>query len=521
MPVAPDLGTVEDQGADAQADSIRARQRRKGAFFTMVTPSTADATTTGAQGRPSSPTNSSGAEDTFDVVILGGGSGGYSCALRAAQLGLSVALVEKDKLGGTCLHRGCIPTKALLHAAEVADSTRDSAAFGVRATLEGIDMPAVHKYKDTVVGRLHKGLQGLIKGAKVTYVEGAGRLVAADTVQVGDRRLTGRHVVLATGSRSKSLPGLTPQGRIVTSDEALRLEEVPGRVIVLGGGVIGVEFASVFSSFGSEVTIVEGLPRLVPAEDESISTALQRAFRKRKIKALTGVRFQGATQTDDEVTVTLESGDTLTADLLLVAVGRGPVTDDLGYEEVCVAMDRGFVTTDDRCRTSVQGVYAVGDIVPGLQLAHRGFAQGILVAEQIAGLDPSPVPESGIPRVTYCDPEIASVGLTEAAAREQYGDVSTYEYNLGGNGKSQILRTTGFVKLVRAGSAQEGERGPVVGVHMIGARVGEQVGEAQLIVNWEALPDEVAQLIHAHPTQNEALGEAHLALAGNPLHAHS
>ncbi|MDO5710867.1 MAG: dihydrolipoyl dehydrogenase [Micrococcales bacterium] len=456
--------------------------------------------------------------DVYDIVILGGGSGGYSCALRASQLGLSVALIEQEKLGGTCLHRGCIPTKALLHSAEVADSTRDSAAFGVRATLEGIDLPAVHTYKDGVVARLYKGLQGLIKAAKVTYVQGRGRLVAPDAVQVADRRLIGQHVVLATGSRSRTLPGLTLGGRIVTSDEALRLPEVPKRVIVLGGGVIGVEFASIFASFGSSVTIVEALPRLVPSEDEAISAALLRAFRKRKITARTGVRCASAAQSGDEVVVTLESGDPLAADLLLVAVGRGPVTDDVGYAEVGVRMDGGFVLADDRCRTSVPGVYAVGDIVPGPQLAHRGFAQGILVAEHIAGLDPTPLSEAGIPRVTYCDPEIASVGLTESAAREKYGDVSTYEYNLGGNGKSQILRTTGFVKLVRVGGT--GERGPVVGVHMIGARVGEQAGEAQLIVNWEALPVEVAQLIHAHPTQNEALGEAHLALAGKPLHAH-
>ena len=477
----------------------------------MVTASTPEsASTSGPDG--------DGA-DSFDIVILGGGSGGYSCAIRAAQLGLSVALVEQDKLGGTCLHRGCIPTKALLHAAEVADSTRGSAAFGVRATLEGIDMPAVHTYKDRVIGRLYKGLQGLIKSADVTYVEGRGRLAAPNVVEVGDRRLTGRHVVLATGSQSRSLPGLTPQGRIVTSDEALALQEVPERVIVLGGGVIGVEFASVFASFGSSVTIIEALPRLVPAEDEAISATLQREFRKRKITAKTGVRFAGATQTDDEVTVTLESGDTLTADLLLVAVGRGPVTQDLGYEEAGIAMDRGFVLADEKCRTNVDGVFAVGDIVPGLQLAHRGFAQGILVAEEIAGLDPAPITESGIPRVTYCDPEIASVGLTEEQARETYGDVSTYEYNLGGNGKSQILKTSGFIKLVRKGGADE--PGPVVGVHMIGARMGEQVGEAQLIVNWDALPAEVAQLIHAHPTQNEALGEAHLALAGKPLHAHA
>ena len=452
-----------------------------------------------------------------DVVILGGGSGGYAAALRAAELGLSVALVEKDKLGGTCLHRGCIPTKALLHAAEVADSARESEQFGVRATFEAIDMAGVNKYKDGVVGRLYKGLQGLVKSKNITYVEGEGRLVAADAVQVGGQRIIGRHVVLGTGSYARSLPGLEIGGRIVTSDQALQLDSVPSRVVVLGGGVIGVEFASVFTSFGAKVTIVEALPRLVPNEDEACSKALERAFRKRKIAFKTGVRFAGATQTDSSVTVTLESGESFDADLLLVAVGRGPNATGFGYEEVGVRMDRGFVLTDGRLRTNVPGIYAVGDIVPGLQLAHRGFQQGIFVAEDIAGLNPAPIDESGIPRVTYCDPEIASVGITEAQAKEKYGAdaVSAYEYNLGGNGKSQILGTAGFVKLVRV------KDGPVVGVHMVGARVGEQIGEAQLIVNWEAFPEEVAQLVHAHPTQNEALGEAHLALAGKPLHAHA
>ena len=455
------------------------------------------------------------AESTYDVVILGGGSGGYACALRSAELGLSVALVEKGKLGGTCLHMGCIPTKALLHAAEVADSAREGEQFGIKTTFESVDMSGVNRYKDGVIGRLYKGLQGLVKSRQIDYVEGEGRLVAANTVEAAGRRLVGRHVVLATGSSAKSLPGLEISGRIMTSDQALSLDAVPARVVVLGGGVIGVEFASVFKSFGSEVTIVEALPRLVAAEDEAISKQLERSFRKRKIAFKTGARFAGAEQQGDVVTVSLESGETIEADLLLVAVGRGPVATGLGYEEAGVAMDRGFVLADERCRTNVDGVFAVGDIVPGLQLAHRGFAQGIFVAEEIAGLNPPVIDELGIPRVTYCDPEIASVGLTEAQAREKYAEIETYEYNLGGNGKSQILQTQGFVKLVRE------KDGPVVGVHMIGARMGEQVGEAQLIYNWEALPSDVAQLIHAHPTQNEALGEAHLALAGKPLHAHA
>jgi dihydrolipoamide dehydrogenase len=458
-----------------------------------------------------------GHDHIHDVVILGGGSGGYAAALRAAQLGLDVVLIEKDKVGGTCLHRGCIPTKALLHAAEVADSARESERFGVKATLDGIDLPGVNKYKDGVVSRLYKGLQGLIGSAKITYVEGTGQLVSPDTIEAGGQVYRGRNLVLASGSYARSLPGLEIGGRILSSDQALTLDQVPASVIVLGGGVIGVEFASVWRSFGSDVTIVEALPRLVPAEDEACSKALERAFRKRGIAFKTGTRFASATQDDAGVTVSLESGPSLRSDLLLVAVGRGPSTSGLGYQAAGVQMDRGFVLTDDRLRTNLPGVYAVGDIVPGLQLAHRGFAQGIFVAEEIAGLQPATIVESGIPRVTYCEPEIASVGLTEAQARERFGtgSVATYEYNLGGNGKSQILATSGFIKLVRQ------KDGPVVGVHMVGSRVGELIGESQLIVNWEATPEDVAQLVHAHPTQNEALGEAHLALAGKPLHAHA
>lgn len=453
----------------------------------------------------------------FDVLILGAGSGGYACALRAAQLGLSVGLVEKGNLGGTCLHVGCIPTKALLHAAEVADSARDSEQFGVNATLEGIDMAGVNSYKDGVVSRLFKGLTGLIKGRGITVIEGEGRLTGPREVTVDGKAYAGKHVVLASGSYAKSLPGLDIDGeRVITSEHALRLDRVPASVVVLGGGVIGCEFASVWKSFGAEVTIVEALPRLVAVEDEASSKALERAFRKRKINFRTGTPFQSVKVTDDGVAVTVEGGDVIEAELLLVAVGRGPSTDGLGYEEQGIAMDRGFVLADERCRTNVEGVFAVGDIVPGLQLAHRGFQQGIFVAEEIAGLEPQPIDEAGIPRVTYSHPEIASVGLDEAKAREQYGDeVETLTYDLGGNGKSQILKTQGFVKLIRR------KDGPVIGVHLVGDRVGELIGEAQLIYGWEAHAEDVAPLVHAHPTQNEALGEAHLALAGKPLHAHS
>jgi dihydrolipoyl dehydrogenase len=459
------------------------------------------------------------AEHNADLVILGGGSGGYACALRAAELGMSVVLVEKDKLGGTCLHWGCIPTKALLHAAEVADAARDGDKIGVKSSLAGIDMAGVNAYKDGVVAKLYKGLQGLVKSRKINFVAGTGKFVAPNAIEVDGERYVGKKVVLATGSYAKTLPGLDIGGRIITSNEAIRLDSVPERIVILGGGVIGVEFASVFRSFGAEVTVVEALPQLVPNEDEFASKGLERAFRRRKIAYKTGVKFTGAKQTEDAVRVSLESGEDIEADLLLVAVGRGPNTAGHGYEEAGVEMDRGFVLADERLRTNLDDVYALGDIVPGLQLAHRGFQQGIFVAEDIAGLNPPVIDELGIPRVTYCEPQVASVGLTEAQAKERFGEVQTLVYDLAGNGKSQILQTQGAIKLVKQGG--KGTPGPVVGIHMIGARVGELIGEAQLVYNWDAEADDVAALIHAHPTQNEAFGEAHLALAGKPLHSHS
>jgi dihydrolipoamide dehydrogenase len=450
----------------------------------------------------------------FDILVLGGGSGGYAAALRAVQFGLRVGLVEKNKLGGTCLHNGCIPTKALLHAAELADHARDSAKYGVNVSLESIDINAVNAYKNGIVAGKFKGLTGLIKAKGITVIEGEGRLTGQDTVTVNGTDYKAKNIILATGSYSRSLPGLEIGGRVITSDQALELDYIPKSAIVLGGGVIGVEFASVWKSFGVDVTIIEGLPSLVPNEDDAIIKQLERAFKKRGIKFNTGTFFQGVDQDQNGVKVTLVDGKTFEAELLLVAVGRGPVTANLGYEEQGITIDRGFVITNERLHTGVGNIYAVGDIVPGVQLAHRGFQQGIFVAEEIAGQNPVVVEDVNIPKVTFCDPEIATVGYTEKGAKAKFGEdqVQAQEYNLAGNGKSSILGTSGIVKVVRQ------KDGPVVGVHMIGARMGEQIGEAQLIVNWEAYPEDVAQFIHAHPTQNESLGEANLALAGKPLH---
>ena len=460
---------------------------------------------------------------SYDIVILGGGSGGYACALRAAELGKRVALIEKDKVGGTCLHRGCIPTKALLHAAEVADQAREGETFGVRSTFEGIDMPGVNAYKDKVVDRLWKGLQSTLASRKIEIIYGDGTLVSPTEVRVGDTVYQGAHVVLATGSEARSLPGLELDGeRVISSDHALRLDRVPRSVVILGGGVIGVEFASVWRSFGAEVTIVEMLPHLVPGEDEASSKLLERAFRRRGIGYELGTRFEGVKDNGSGVTVSLAGGKTLDADLLLVAVGRGPVSAGLGYEAAGVALDHGYVTVDEYCRTSVPTISAVGDLIPGPQLAHVGFAEGILVAERLAGLTVTPIDYDGVPRVTYSDPEVASVGITSKMAAERGIEVAEITYPIGGNGKSVILQTQGAAKVIAAASGgPDGTPGPVLGIHLVGARVGELIAEGQLIYNWEALPSEVAQLIHPHPTQSEAIGEAHLALAGKPLHFHS
>jgi len=453
---------------------------------------------------------------TVDLVVLGGGSGGYAAALRASELGMTVVMVEKDKVGGTCLHRGCIPTKALLHSAETVDVIKEAGQFGIKGTFESVDVAAVNAYKGKVVEGLYKGLSGLVKSRGIEVVQGTGTLVSPTAVEVDGRRIEARHVLLATGSVPKTLPGLELDGvRVISSDEALNLDHVPGSAVILGAGAIGCEFASVWASFGAEVTIVEALPHLVPLEEESSSKLLERAFRKRGIKQELGARFSSVEQTGNGVRVSLEGGKAIEAELLLVAVGRGPVSQDLGYEQVGVEMERGYVKVDAYCQTSVPTISAVGDLIPTLQLAHVGFAEGILVAERLAGLNVTPVDYDGVPRVTYSHPEVASVGITSKQATDRGYEVVEATYDLAGNGKAKILGTAGAVKVI----AQKD--GPVLGVHMVGDRVGELIAEAQLITNWEALPGEVAQLIHPHPTMSEAVGEAHLALAGKPLHSHS
>lgn len=449
----------------------------------------------------------------FDILILGGGSAGYSAALRAVQLGFTVGLVEKSNLGGTCLHTGCIPTKAYLHAAELASEAREASKYGVNTTLDSIDMAKVRSYKDGIVAGKFKGLTGLLKMKKVTVIEGEGKLTGTDTITVDGTAYKGKHIILASGSVSKTF-GIEIGGKVLTSTEALQMDYLPKSAIVLGGGVIGSEFASMWNSMGVDVTIIEGLPHLVPNEDPAIIKVLEREFKKRGIKSSLGKFFKTVEQDANGAKVTLEDGTAFEAEIVLVAVGRGPNTEGFGYDEQGLTMDRGFVITNDRLHTGVANIYAIGDIVPGVQLAHRSYQQGRFVIEDIAGLNPQVVEDINIPKVTYSEPEIASIGYSQPKAEEKFGkeNIQVAEYNLAGNGKSSILGTGGLVKVIRE------KDGPIIGFHAVGKRMGEQIGEAQMWVVWEAFPEDVAQFIHAHPTQNEALGEAAMALAGAPLH---
>jgi dihydrolipoamide dehydrogenase len=455
--------------------------------------------------------------DAYDVVVVGAGTGGYSCALRLAQLGKQVALVERDeRLGGTCLLRGCIPTKALLQSAAVMDAVNRSDDWGIKASGEP-DWTQIQAFESRVVDKLVSGVTGLVKARRIDVIRGTGAVRPGPAVEVDGRSITAADVVLATGSSPKLLPGLERSERVITSDEALWYGSIPTSAVIIGAGAIGLEFASFYRSMGADVTLLEALPRLAPLEDEDVSKEIARAFRKRGISAHAGASVQGVREADDGVEVTFEAAGAtrvVKADICLVAVGRGPVTEGLGLAEAGIELDRGFVKVDGQLRTTAPHVWALGDVAATpLQLAHVSFTEGYAVAERISG---APVPEieySGIPRVTYCTPEISSVGLTEAQAVEGGHDVDVEKLNFQGVGKANIVGEGGIVKIV----ADKGG-GPVLGVHMVGPHVTDLIAEAMLIVNWEAVPDEVAALMHPHPSLSEGVGEAFLGLAGKPLH---
>jgi dihydrolipoamide dehydrogenase len=454
--------------------------------------------------------------DPVDVIVIGSGTGGYSAALRAASLGKKVTLVERDeRLGGTCLLRGCIPTKALLQSAAVADQIQRSEEWGIKASGEP-EWPKIQEFKAKVVDKLVSGLTSLVKARKIEVVQGTGKLTGPGAVEVDGRSLQASAVVLATGSQPKVLPGMEVGERVITSDEALDLDRIPASAVVIGAGAVGLEFASLYRSFGAEVTVIEALDRLAPLEDEAISKDVARAFRKRGITTHAGAEVKDVKESGEGVTVTFQSGgkaQEVQADICLVAVGRGPVTEGVGAEETGLELDRGFVKVDGQLQSSVQGVWAVGDVCTSpFQLAHVSMAEGIAVAERTAGQEVPELDYAGVPRVTFSTPEISSVGLTEAQARERGHDVITDTFNMQGLGKANILGEGGSCKVVAE------KDGPVLGVHLIGPHVTDLVAEAMLITNWEALPAEVAALIHPHPTMSEAIGEAHLHVAGKPLH---
>ena len=460
--------------------------------------------------------------ESYDVAVLGSGTGGYACALRAAELGKRVALIERDdRLGGTCLLRGCIPTKALLRSAEIMDNVTRSEEWGIKASGEP-DWDGVLAYQSRIVDKLVSGLTSLIKARKIDVLKSEGRLVRTDSgapgVQVDGDRIDATDVVLATGSTPRLLPGIEISERVITSDQALGLSFIPKSVVVIGAGAVGLEFASFYRSFGAEVIVVEALPRLAPLEDEEISRELARMFRKRGIDAHAGAKVQEVKPSEGAVEVTFDADggqQTKSADVCLVAVGRGPVSEGLGYEENGVELDRGYVKVNGSLSTTAEHVWAVGDVAATpYQLAHVAFAEGIGIAERIAGQEPAEIDYVGIPRVTFSTPEISSVGLTEEQARERGHEVVVEKFNLQGLGKANIVGEGGLCKVIA-----EKDGGPVLGIHLIGPHVTDLIAEAMLITNWEAVPADVAALIHPHPTLSEAIGEAHLALAGKPLHS--
>jgi dihydrolipoamide dehydrogenase len=454
-----------------------------------------------------------------DLVVIGSGPGGYVAAIRAAQLGLAVTVVEKDALlGGTCLHRGCIPTKALLHTADLLEEARHGAELGVGCAEPTLDLVRAHQHKQKVVKKNAKGIESLFRKNRIEVVPGRGRLDGPRRVVVegasGERAIDARHLLLATGSAVRGLPFLPFDGaRVLSSDHILELATVPSRLAILGAGAVGVEFASMFATFGSKVTLIEMLPRVLPLEDEEISAALEKALAKRGIEILTSTAASGARVGADGVTLELPSRS-LQADVTLVAVGRRPVTEELGLEAAGVELERGFVKVDRFMRTAASEVYAIGDVVATPQLAHLASAEGILAVEHMAGREPRPIDYDQVPSCTYCDPEVASIGLTEAKARERGHDVATGKFPFSASGKAAILgRADGFVKVVR-----ETRYDQLLGVHVIGPRATELIGEAGIALRLEATTEDLERAIHPHPTLSEAMMEAARVAAGRGLH---
>jgi dihydrolipoamide dehydrogenase len=467
----------------------------------------------------------------YDVVVIGAGTGGYVAAIRAAQLGLSVAVVEKQRaLGGTCLLWGCIPTKALLEHAHALKVVQNAKEWGVSVPASGatIDMAQVQSRKDRVVNGLAKGVEFLFKKNKIDWIKGTARLTAERGVDVfeGETQTlrARREIIVATGSAPRSVPGITiDRKRIITSDEAVGLREVPKSIAILGAGAVGVEFASIFRRFGSEVTILELLPRLVPVEDEAVSAELEKSFRKQGIRSMTGARVTSARPAADGVDIEAQLADgsahRIAAEYLLVATGRGPVTSGLDTEGVGLVLEKGYVRVDSQYRTSVSGISAIGDVItlgdgPHLQLAHVSSAEGVIAAERIAGRESRPLNYDHVPCCTYCDPEIGSVGLTEREARERGYDVRVGTFPFGVLGRAKIAgEIDGFVKVVAEKKYDE-----LLGVHMIGARATELVAEAALALRMEATVEELMRTVHAHPTLSEAVGEAAHAVHGAAIH---
>ena len=485
----------------------------------------ADDTNTGETGSPV----------RYDLVVIGGGPAGYGAALYAGAAGMSVALVERDRLGGTCLHRGCIPAKELLETAAVWRTVVEAAEFGVNVEPPELDFAVSQGRKQRIVDGLETGVKGLLKRRKVTTYEGTGRLCADRSVEVdagesGTLTLQGDHVLLAAGSVPITLPGFDRDGTLVmTSDEVLALDEVPSRVAVIGGGAIGCEFASMLADLGAEVTVLEYAPQIIPGVDADIAKALARAFSKRGITVLTGCRVTGHTPDGSGTTVQYEiaprsgGGDmteaSLEVDAVVVSVGRRPYADHLGLDGTGVKLDeRGFVVADETCRTTMSGVYAIGDLINTPQLAHVGFAEAIVATKDMLGEEPAPVDYANVPWAIYCHPEVAFAGLTEAAAREAGYDVVTSKHRFTGNSRAMIVNDTeGLVKIVAEREA-DGTAGRVLGVHMMGPWVTEQLGQGYLAVNWEATVAEVAALVQPHPTLSELFGETMLSLTGRGLH---